>query len=285
MSRSVDSLKAFMTSSGRAPAYVPTAGVIAVGAGKGGVGTSTVAALLAIEAARRNERVLLVDADESVGSLAMLFSVDDPGPGLGALRGGVVEPESLVRPAAPGISLLAGGGGGIDATFAAAAGEHRALLRRVRDLYASYTTVIIDGGSRLETVLGVCGTGVERLLTVTSPERISLAASYALFKLARTRFEALPIELVVNGADDRRGRTLHTVVRTATQSFLGTDVRLGGAIPDDPGLRQQLERGGSIADLGPHGHAVSAAGGVVHRVLSERDTALGREPVFPILQS
>ena len=278
MSRSIDSLKSFVSTSRRGPGLVSTPGVLAVGAGKGGVGSSTVAALLAVEASRRGERVLLIDADESVGSLHTMLGMPQPRQGLGLLRGGLVQPEALLHPVAPGLTLIPGGGGGIDATFSGAPAEHRAMLRRLSVLFPRYSSVIIDGGSRLESVMAACTTGVERLLCVTSPERLSLAASYALFKVARARFEALPIELIVNGTEEGHGRSLHSVVRSATQSFLGTDVRLGGTIPDDRLLREYLELGRSISTL-QGGAAVSAAASVTHRLLSERANHFHPMPV------
>jgi MinD-like ATPase involved in chromosome partitioning or flagellar assembly len=283
VTRSIESLKAFMSASGRSPSWAPTPGVVVVGSGKGGVGTSVVAALVALDAARRGERVLLVDADESVGSLHMMLGISDPGPGLGALRGGATSPESLLVNVAPGLVLMPGGGGGVDATLSGAAAEYRVLMRRVSGLFPEFGTVVVDGGSRLDSVMAACATGVERLLCVTEPDRISLAASYALFKVARARFEALPIELVVNRADEHRGRNLHAIVRAATQTFLGTDVRLGGTIPVDARLEACLQRAGSIADAEAYGSAASAVGGIVHRLLSERQVLLEPQPVvYPL---
>ena len=46
-----------------------------VASGKGGVGTSIIAALMALTAAERGKRVLLIDACESGGSLHHLFGV------------------------------------------------------------------------------------------------------------------------------------------------------------------------------------------------------------------
>jgi len=46
---------------------------VLVASGKGGVGTSVVATLLALTAAGGDERVLLVDATESGGTLHHLF--------------------------------------------------------------------------------------------------------------------------------------------------------------------------------------------------------------------
>lgn len=272
MTRSVDSLRAFMAGARPAP-FDPRPGVVVVGAGKGGVGTSTVSALLALTAARRGENVLLVDADESVGSLHLMLGIDSPGAGLGALRGGHMTPQELLIVAGEGLTLLPGGGGGVDATLSSATAERRALFRRVADLYDRYDLVVVDGGSRLESVMAACRGGVERLLCVTEPGRISLAASYALFKVARTRFESLPVELVVNGAEQRQGRGLHSVVAHATQSFLGTDVSLGGVVPLDAVLHDGMDRGVALQRLLLDSEAAAAVGGLADRILLEHDHA------------
>lgn len=283
MTRSVDSLKAFMAGSGRAPTWRPRPGVVVVGSGKGGVGTSTVCALLALSAAHRGEQVLLVDADESVGSLHLMLGIADGGPGVGALRGGHVTPQELLTVAGPGLTLLPGGGGGTDATLSAATAERRALLRRVADLYDRYDLVVVDGGSRLESVMAACGAGAERLLCVTDPSRISLAASYALFKVARTRFESMPVELVVNRADERQGRSLHSVVRQATQSFLATDVRFGGALPTDAEVADLMNDGSALQNLTLTSQAALAAGGLVDRIIGEQEMLLNAgAPVVPL---
>ena len=196
--------------------------------------------------------------------------------GLRALRGGFIEPEpeQLLHPIAPGLSLFPGGGGGVDSTLSNAAGERRALLRKVSGLYDSFTTVVVDGGSRLDSVMAACSVGAERLVCVTASDRISLAASYAVFKVTRARFETLPVELIVNGVDERKGRNLHAIVRTATQSFLGTDVRFGGVIPSDDKLEATLQAGISLAQLDRFSLAPQAVEGVVHRVLSERSASV-----------
>lgn len=256
-----------MAGSDREDSFQPRPGVVVVGSGKGGVGTSVIVALLGLQAMRRGEHVLLVDADESVGSLHLMFGVSDPGPGLGSLREGSVTPHSLLLPIAPGLALFpGGGGGGVDATLAVAAGERRAMMRRLSGLYEDYGVVIVDGGSRLDSVMAACHVGTERLLCVTTPDRIPLAASYALFKVARARFRSLPIELLVNLSGD--GRSVYEIVEAAASSFLRMDVSFGGTVPPDDMVRQCLEAGTSLNALGTGAPAVNAAAAVMDRILA-----------------
>lgn len=273
-----------MAGAGRGDTFQPVPGVLVLGSGKGGVGTSVVSALLALDASRRGEEVLLVDADEGVGSLHLMFGLTDPGPGLGSLRGGERAPEDLLVRVAPGLALFPGGGGGVQATLAVAAAEQRVLLRRVAGLYEHFGLVVVDGGSRLDTVMAACMAGAERLLCVTSAERISVAATYALFKVARSRFASLPVELIVSGASRLSGQATHGIVQAAAESFLDTRVDLGGAVPRDDALVSVLESGRTIAELDAASPAAAAAGDIVVRLL--RDEAAGRRaaPVIPLVR-
>lgn len=273
-----ESLKAFMAAASGAPAHEARPGVLVVGSGKGGVGTSVLAALLALESARQGARVLLVDADEGWGSLHLMLGIEDPGPGLGALRDAEVEAEALLRPLAPRLWLLPGGGMGADATLASAAGERRALLRRVSGLWDRFDAVVLDGGSRLESVMAACATGAERLLCVTTGDRIAVAASYALLKVARERFGTLPTGLLVNRADEGTAETLHGVVRSAAGRFLGVDVDHAGAVPPDPDVDALVRSGSSLAELGDGSPARAAVAGLVRRILADLPPLRGDEP-------
>ena len=265
MTRSMDSLKAFVARNGGGLRIEPRPGVLIVGAGKGGVGTSTVSALMALGAAERGLRVLLVDADENVGGLHLLFGLPDPGPGIGALKGGDVTPSELLVGVSPGLQLLPGGGAAEDGTLAGAVAERRTLLSRVASLYERFDLVVVDGGSRLESVMAACRTGAERLMAVTAPDRISLAAGYALFKVARVRFPDLPVEVVVNGTSSSNADEVFSVVQAAAATFLASPLSHAGSVPEDAALHAALEAGRTIQDAGPGSDALEAVGRWVHR--------------------
>ena len=88
MNRSLQSLRNYLDKGGERTRWTPSPGVVVVGSGKGGIGTSTVSALLALAGAEDGRQVLLIDGNESVGSLHLLLGKPDTGPGIGDLRGG-----------------------------------------------------------------------------------------------------------------------------------------------------------------------------------------------------
>ena len=76
MSRQLDSVRRFLAQQ-RSPGPRPEEGVaIVAGSGKGGTGTSSIVALLGLAAADAGREVLLVDANENVGTLHLLLGVN-----------------------------------------------------------------------------------------------------------------------------------------------------------------------------------------------------------------
>ncbi len=275
MTRSLDSLKGFLGQPGNGPRWVPAPGVVVLGSGKGGVGTSTVAVLLALSASQEGRQVLLVDGDEGVGSVHLLLGLADAGPGLGSLRGGDLSPEDLLRPISGSLFLLPGGGGGIESTLSSAAGERRVLFRRVSELFSRFDLVVVDGGSHLASVLAACSVGAERLLALTAPDRVSMAATYALLKIGRERFPALPMEVLVNWGERVTAEEVYRMMALAGQRFLGLEVAFGGAIPRDPHLLRLMEEGASLLGLTPGSPSLEAVGALHGRIWGEQVRATG----------
>src|SRR5437879_11471622 len=91
-----------------AAARGPRPTTLLVTSGKGGVGTSMIAALTAISAAERGERVLLVDASEAGGTLHHLFGVR-PTHSLWMLTDSRLHPDDALIPIGDNLTLVAGG--------------------------------------------------------------------------------------------------------------------------------------------------------------------------------
>lgn len=257
MTSQLESLRRYVAH--RAPVLQPEAPdrVLLVGSGKGGVGTSTVAALLAVMAAADGHDVLLVDADESHGTLPLLFGIE-PHHSLSELRGGDVAPSDLLLRLGPTLALVAAGGDG-EASSRLEPAERRAMLRRVASLYDRFDLVIVDTGSRLEQVLAAASVGGSRLLAVTAPERVSAAATYALVKVLDSAHGDLPIDLVFNRCRLAAASSAFDEVDSATRHFLRRSIGFAGSIPEDQRLGAEIESGTPIQDAAGLGTPATAA--------------------------
>ncbi|RMH15217.1 MAG: hypothetical protein D6701_10270 [Gemmatimonadetes bacterium] len=269
MSGPVDSLRSFVARNGRGTAGEPIPGVVVFAAGKGGVGTSTLAALVGVAAARRGVRTLLVDAHETLGTLHHLLGVSDGLPGIGALDAAAGPADLRVR-VTEHLDLLPGGARGPQEPSVLAPGERAALYRKLSSLYVDYDLVLIDGGARLDAVTALVAAGCERVLTVTAPDRVSLAGSYAMMKVVSARFPDTPVEVLVSGRGEPEARAVFQVVETAAGHFLGVPVAFAGGVPEDPAVRAAAAAGEPLHFLEPETPAWTAAGAVLDRLLFQQ---------------
>ncbi len=235
-----------------------------VASGKGGVGTSVVSTLLALTAAAGDERVLLVDATESGGSLHHLFGAR-PARSLWML-GRTSDSRDVVITIDETLSLIAGG------TSAGAAvprndTERRASLAAMRPLLARYDLVVFDGGSRLDTISAIAELVDPTLLLVTSADRLALAANYALVKAMRASRATLEISVVANRHGAAVADEACDFLTGACSHFLGRPIDVAGTIPDDPCLQAAVGAGMSVRDALDGSPAADAMRAVLAQVV------------------
>ena len=238
--------------------------------GRGGAGTSLVSALLAVVAAGEGVQVLLVDADDFVGPLAILLGCT-PGASWLDLRGGRMGVADVITPVSTTLTLVAGGPPrATPAGGALSPAERRACLQRVGELAATADLVVVDAGARLDPlVAAITPHADERLVAVSgSSDPVGLAASYALCKAARERHPALPIDLLVNRESGTEASRLFDRVNAGTRQFLDTTLHYGGAIPADPTLDAALRAGIPFPEAAAGSPAALAAQALVRRALS-----------------
>ncbi len=247
MNRSLEELRAWVTGQGRDPEPNLRPGVWVVGAGKGGVGTSTVTALLGLAARRRGSRTLVVEGVS--GGLALILGQEGETAGIPDLARPGVEPEDLLVSLADGFDFLPAGRWADGSTDEE--NQRALLLRRAGDLYDAYDRVVVDGGSRATTVMAACSAGAERLWIVTHRNRVAAAGAYALVKALEAQLPGLPLALLANRATPEEGRRALSAIRSGCRRFLGSAPDEGPSLPTDPGLLQALDEGRSVLDIPP----------------------------------
>jgi flagellar biosynthesis protein FlhG len=247
---------------------------VLIASGKGGVGTSVIASLVAIAAAERGDRVLLVDATESGGTLHHLFGVR-PAQSLWMLADSRSRPHDIVLAIDDRLSFVAGG---MSANGVTPNTDHerRAALARLAHLYGEYDTIVFDGGSRLDTISAVSELADPRMLLVTSADRLSLAANYALVKSITSRRDDAAIAVVANRHSEALAEEACEFLVGACSHFLNRTIDVVGAIPDDPCLQAAVGAGMTVRDALEGSPAADAVRGVLAKVVPTRRATLPR---------
>jgi MinD-like ATPase involved in chromosome partitioning or flagellar assembly len=249
------------------------------------------AALLALSAAAMGRRVLLADLDEHVGPQRLLLGAS-PVHGLDALRHGLA-PEALLVPVSATLSLLATGptGAPSDAEPSVAPAERRALLRRAASCFAQHELVVVDAGSRLDTVRAGLETAhaaaqaadgnlAVRLLVVTGSDPIALAASFALVKSVFASdgpdHPCPPVDVLASRLDDDDARLAFEHLDAAARQFLQQPLRFAGAVPDDASLAVALRAGMLLQDAATGSPAAVAMQAIATRLAVPSPAATAR---------
>ncbi|HEY9225812.1 MAG TPA: P-loop NTPase [Gemmatimonadaceae bacterium] len=217
-----------------------------VASGKGGVGTSCIAALVALAAAARGEQVLLVDATESAGAQHQLFGVR-PSQSIWMLADSRVHPDNALVDLGDNLTILAGGTSG-GAVTPSSDHERRTALTRLAHVYSRYSFIVFDGGSRLDTVTAISELVDPSLLLVTSADRLALAANYALVKCVCTRRPNAIVSVLANRHGESVASEACEFLVGACTHFLNRTIDIAGSIPDDPCLQAAVGAGMSIHD-------------------------------------
>lgn len=249
-----------------------------VASGKGGVGTSVIAALAALAAANRGDRVLLVDASEAGGTQHHLFGVR-PTESLWMLTDKRSDPNDVLIAVEENLTLVAGGTSGA-AVAPTTDNERRAALARLAHVYPNYDTIIFDGGSRLDTISAISELADPSVLLVTSADRLALAANYALVKSVSARRDSAPISVVANRHTELLAGEACDFLIGACSHFLNRTIDVAGTVPDDPCLQAAVGAGMTVRDALDGSPAADAVRGVLHRLLPALST-IAPSPSLP----
>jgi flagellar biosynthesis protein FlhG len=127
--------------------------VISIGGGKGGIGKTLVAANLAIELARRGQRVVLIDADLGGANLHTCLGIDLPRRSLSDFIERRVERiEDIVTPTGiPNLGLVSGAMDHLDAANPKHAQKMR-LMRHIQAIDADHVILDLGAGTHLNVL-------------------------------------------------------------------------------------------------------------------------------------
>ena len=155
--------------------------IVSIGAGKGGVGKSVVAANLGVAMAHEGARVVIVDADLGGANQHTLFGITRPGPTLPALLDRTIPSleDARIETSVANLTLVPGSGAVVGAANLPSAQKVK-LLRHIRNLDADVVLVDIGAGMSFN-VLDLFDVADLRLV-VLAPELTAIQNGYGFLK-------------------------------------------------------------------------------------------------------
>jgi flagellar biosynthesis protein FlhG len=209
--------------------------VLAITSGKGGVGKTNIAANLALCLAASRKRVLLLDADISLGNLDLVMNIRSQY-NISHVVNGCKSIEDVIHIGPEGLRIVCGASG---LGRLADIGEHEQhrLLQHLAALQNDTDVIVIDTAAGISSsVVGFC-LAADHVLVVTTPEATAMTDAYGMIKvLVRKRYEG-PISVIVNMARDAaEGKHTYQRLADVASRFLQADLYYAGVLLKDEHL-------------------------------------------------
>jgi len=213
----------------------PAATVLAVTSGKGGVGKTNIAANLAVCLAAAHQRVLLLDADLSLGNLDLLMDIHSKY-NVSHVISGHKSMEEIIQDGPKGLRVVCGASG-LDRLADISESEQHRFLEHLCRLQQETDTILIDTAAGISRpVVSFC-LAADRVLVVTTPEATAMADSYGIIKVLVRKGYAGPISLIVNMARTAtEGKETYQRMANVAQKFLRTNLYYAGTLLKDERL-------------------------------------------------
>lgn len=212
---------------------------IAVTSGKGGVGKTNLTINLAIEAARRGKKVLVVDADWGLANIDVVLGVN-PELNVSHFVSGEATLEEIMYEGPEGIMLVPNGSGLTELANVSQVKQKR-IFSALAQLEEEYDVVLLDTGAGIsDKVLNFVYSAGEAIVVVT-PEPTSIRDAYAVIKTVTKKSPRSRLGILVNMAgDNEEGRDVGQRISDVAEQFLGRRIEVLGHVRDDKALSQSV---------------------------------------------
>lgn len=221
----------------------PTARVITVTSGKGGVGKSNTAINLAIWFRKMGQRVIILDADFGLANIEIMFGTVPKHNLCDLIYQGKNIKDIITW--GPGEVGFISGGSGIVGLSNLSRDYLIYIIQNLAQLDAIADVIIIDTGAGISDAVLEFLVASGEILLVTTPEPTSITDSYSLLK-ALTRHprfsqEESKIKVIANRVEHMEdGQALFNKLNVVVARYLKIPLFYLGAIPKDDKLSEAV---------------------------------------------
>jgi len=209
-----------------------SARVLAVTSGKGGVGKTNIAANLALCLAASRKRVLLWDADISLGNLDLVMNIQSRY-NISHVVNGYKQVEDIIQQGPRGLRVICGASG-LDQLADISPHEQHRLLQYLAGLQSQSDVILVDTAAGISnSVVSFC-LAADQVLVVTTPEASAMTDAYGMIKVLVRKQYAGPISVVVNMAHSAaEGRRTYQRLAEVAARFLQANLYYAGVLLKD----------------------------------------------------
>ena len=256
--------------------------VLAVSSGKGGVGKTNIVANLAYALAKRNKKVLVVDADLGLNNIDILLGLT-PKFHIGHVLSGEKNVEDILVKGPADIQLLPAGDGLQELTQLD--GEKKVLLIEGLDRVSSgYDFLIFDTGAGVSTNVTYFCSAAHEILLVATTEPTSLTDVYALIKILHTKHAQKHFRMIMNSVgSEREAQLIFKNLMAVTDRFLpNVSIEYLGYVLSDPNVPKAVRQQKAFMELYPYAKVSQCVNQLAQKLADEKWSVADEEqrPLF-----
>ncbi|MDI9817638.1 MULTISPECIES: MinD/ParA family protein [unclassified Legionella] len=239
--------------------------VIAITAGKGGVGKSNISVNLAIGLARKNKKVLLLDADLGLANVDIMLGLHAKY-NLSHVVQGICPLSEIILQGPGGVSIIPASSG-TEYMSQLSPSEHAGIIDSFNELTDDVDYMIIDTAAGIsDTVLSFARSSQE-LIVIVCDEPTSLTDAYAFIKVMAKRYDWSHFHILANMVRNiKDGRELFNKLYRVTEHFLDVSLDYIGAIPFDERVHEAVKKQKPVLLAHPESNAAKSFLHLVERV-------------------
>jgi flagellar biosynthesis protein FlhG len=251
--------------------------VLAVSSGKGGVGKTNIVANLAYAFAKRNKKVLVVDADLGLNNIDILLGLA-PKFNIGHVLSGKKSVEDIIIEGPAGIQLLPAGDGLQELTQLD--GEKKVMLMEELDRVSSgYDFLIFDTGAGISTNVTYFCSAAHEILLIATTEPTSLTDVYALIKILHTKHAQKHFRMIINSVEsEKEAQLIFRNLAAVTDRFLpNVSVEYLGYIISDSNVPKAVRQQKAFMELYPRAKICQCVNRLAQKLADEKRSIVDEE--------
>lgn len=215
--------------------------VIAVSAGKGGVGKSNISINLSLALAALQKKILLLDADLGLANIDIMLGLTTQYNLSHVINGKIALAEAIVD--GPGGIKIIPAASGTDYMTQLNACQHAGIINAFNELTEVFDYMIIDTAAGISDTVLSFASSAQELIVVVCDEPTSITDSYALIKVMRKRYGWDNFHIVTNMVKSNAlGRELFQRIYRVAEQFLDVKLHHLGSIPFDNCIHQAVKK-------------------------------------------
>jgi len=228
--------------------------IISVASGKGGVGKSNFALNLALTLAKLGKKTCLLDADLSLGNADILLG-SKPKYTIEHLLSDDITINDIIFTSEkyPNFFLIPAGSG-VAKLASLSNKERNYIIKKISEFKEKVEFLIIDcAAGASNDVLQFIQMSNSMVLMVI-PEVTSIKDAYSLLKILKSKNIVKPVNVVINRAQNRsQVESIFLKFKEAVTNFLNIDISLLGPVPEEPLVREAVNKQTPVVYLSHNG--------------------------------